>query len=142
MLVLLGCDEASVRRAEAQDKLNPVLELAALSWQGDADATAHWPTGWKLRATNGQNKAARAIGHGLVSPLHTEYGALEAMAFEAEGLRSQIRNQARLASAYRGVAASPTKSMLPMPQRRKQPAQHKAEAYESARRNGVFARAR
>ena len=32
----------------------------------------------------------------------TEYGALEAMAFEAEGVRSQIRDQARLASAFRG----------------------------------------
>ena len=47
----------------------------------------------------------------------TEYGALEAMAFGVEGLRSQIRDQARLASAYRGVAASPTKGMLRAPLR-------------------------
>ena len=103
MLVLLGCeDEASVRRAEAQDKSESVLELAALSWQGMPTLTAHWPTGWEFRATNGQNKAARAIGNRLAaadtSTVHSN------VAFEAEGLENQIRNQARLASAYRGVA--------------------------------------
>ena len=40
MLVLIVCeDESSIRRAGAQDKIESgARELAALSWQGDADA--------------------------------------------------------------------------------------------------------
>ena len=140
MLVLLGCeDEASVRRAEAQDKIESgARELAALSWQGDADAYRSLANRLgSLRATNGQNKAARAIAmEARLAAADTEYGALEAMAFEVEGLRSQIRNQARLASAYRGVAASPTKSMLrDASEAASNQRNDKAEAYESARRN-------
>ena len=140
MLVLLGCeDEASVRRAEAQDKIESgARELAALSWQGDADAYRSLANRLgSLRATNGQNKAARAIAmEARLAAADTEYGALEAMAFEVEGLRSQIRDQARLASAYRGVAASPTKSMLrDASEAASNQRNDKAEAYESARRN-------
>ena len=140
MLVLIGCeDEASIRRAEAQNKIEAgARELAALSWQGDADAYRSLANQLgSLRATNGQNKAARAIAmEARLAAADTEYGALEAMAFEIEGLRSQIRDQARLASAYRGVAASPTKRMLrDASEAASNQRNDKAEAYESARRN-------
>ena len=140
MLVLIGCeDEASVRRAEAQDKIeNGARELAALSWRGDADAYRSLANQLgSLRATNGQNKAARAIAmEARLAAADTEYGALEAMAFEVEGLRTQIRDQARLASAFREVAASPTKRMLrDESEAASNERDDKAEAYESARRN-------
>ncbi|MEE2660498.1 MAG: hypothetical protein VYC41_02800 [Planctomycetota bacterium] len=139
MLVLVGCeDEASVRRAEAQEKIESgARELAALSWRGDADAYRSLANQLgSLRATNGQNKAARAIAmEARLAAADTEYGALEAMAFEVEGLRSQIRGKARLASAYRGVAASPTKGMLRnASEAASNQRNDKAEAYESARR--------
>ena len=139
MLVLVGCeDEASVRRAEAQEKIESgARELAALSWRGDADAYRSLANQLgSLRATNGQNKAARAIAmEARLAAADTEYGVLEAMAFEVEGLRSQIRDQARLASAYRGVAASPTKGMLRnASEAASNQRNDKAETYESARR--------
>lgn len=139
MLVLVGCeDEASVRRAEAQEKIESgARELTALSWRGDADAYRSLANQLgSLRATNGQNKAARAIAmEARLAAADTEYGVLEAMAFEVEGLRSQIRDQARLASAYRGVAASPTKGMLRnASEAANNQRNDKAETYESARR--------
>ena len=128
-------------------KLNPVLE----SWRhclgkGMPTLTAHWPTGWEASGPpTAVNKVARAIAmEARLAAADTEYGALEAMAFEAEGLRSQIRDQARLASAYRGVAASPTKGML---RDASEAASNQAQRQSRSLRirstqRGVFARAR
>ena len=139
-MVLIGCeDEASVRRAEAQSKIeNGARELAELSWRGDADAYRSLANKLgSLRATSGQNKAARSIAmEARLAAADTEYGALEAMAFEAEGVRSQIRDQARLASAFREVAASPSKMILrDASNEASNKRNDRAEAYESARRN-------